>query len=173
MRFILGAFVLAAAIAIVAGCRTDLSLVEEAEGLRLCTYKDTMGIPTVCYGYNLHNGNARAEITSVGGDYDSVIKGGCLTQNQCSELLNKELANARSGAVKVFGNQCPCIEAVLVDMTYNLGEGGVASFTTLKSLIEKHEYAAAANDLKGTAYCRQVGHRCTRNTEILAAGCSS
>ena len=32
---------------------TDTDLVKDGEGLRLCTYLDTMGIKTTCYGYNL------------------------------------------------------------------------------------------------------------------------
>ena len=32
---------------------SDIDLIKQGEGLRLCTYKDTMGIKTVCYGFNL------------------------------------------------------------------------------------------------------------------------
>ena len=32
---------------------TDIELIQQGEGLRLCTYKDTMGIKTTCYGFNL------------------------------------------------------------------------------------------------------------------------
>ena len=39
-------------------CMNDVDLIKQGEGLRKCTYYDTMGIPTVCYGYNLKNYNA-------------------------------------------------------------------------------------------------------------------
>jgi GH24 family phage-related lysozyme (muramidase) len=163
----------AALIGFSSACSSDLQLVEQGEGLRLCKYLDTMGIPTICYGYNLQNYNARSAIASVGGNYDQVMAGTCLNQNQCAQLLNMALGSARSGAQQVFGSQCPCIQAVLVDMTYNLGVGGVSSFNTFKSLITSHQYAAAASDLKGTAYCSQVGSRCIRNANILSQGCAS
>ena len=35
------------------GWKTDVELIKQGEGLRLCTYKDTKGILTVCYGFNL------------------------------------------------------------------------------------------------------------------------
>ena len=34
-------------------CPTDLALIQQGEGFRSCKYLDTMGIPTICYGYNL------------------------------------------------------------------------------------------------------------------------
>lgn len=122
-------------------------------------------------GYNLDNGNARSEIERVGGNWNSVINGGCLSQSQCWQLLETEVAVAASGEAQIYGSQCSCITAVLTDMTYNLGEGGLSSFTTFNSYIREHNWAAAASDIKGTLWCRQVGNRCTRDAGIIAAGC--
>ena len=61
-------------------CMSDLQLVKDGEGLRTCTYKDTKGIKTVCYGFNLERGTtAKNLIASVGGDYNAVLAGGCLS----------------------------------------------------------------------------------------------
>ena len=62
-----------------ATCPSDKDLIIQAEGLRLCTYKDTVGIPTICYGFNLKVSEARAEVAAVGGNYDALLAGGCLT----------------------------------------------------------------------------------------------
>ena len=56
-------------------------------------------------------------------------------------------------------------------MTYNLGAAGIQSFTTFNSYISARNWAAAASDLQGTLWCRQVGSRCTRDSGIIAAGC--
>ena len=40
-------------------CSSDTSLIKMSEGYNNCMYHDTKGIPTVCYGYNLKNGNAK------------------------------------------------------------------------------------------------------------------
>lgn len=37
-------------------CMSATELIKQGEGLRTKMYYDTMGIPTVCYGYNLKNG---------------------------------------------------------------------------------------------------------------------
>ena len=63
---------------------------------------------------------------------------------------------ARQGEMKIYGNSitCDCAKSVLVDMTYNLGSGGLATFHTFNSLMKSGQWDAAANDLAGTLYCR-------------------
>ncbi|CAE7517501.1 E [Symbiodinium sp. KB8] len=180
MRTIFAA-VIAAAIALpaVMACESATALIEAAEGYRDCTYVDTTGHKTICYGFNLAAGGAKSKVESVGGNWDRVYNhcacgtsgAGCLNQHQCAELLSGAVSAAEAGARRVFGNQCPCIMAVLTDMTYNLGEGGISSFTTFKRYIEEQNWSAAASDLKGTLWCRQVKSRCTRDVGIIARGC--
>jgi hypothetical protein len=54
------------------GCASATQLIESAEGLRLCTYVDTTGHKTICYGFNLETGGAEAAVTAVGGNWDQV-----------------------------------------------------------------------------------------------------
>ena len=126
---------------------------------------DTTGNRTVCYGFNLETGSAKANVEAVGGNYEDVYNGGCLSQSQCSQLLDQQVDVARSGEKQIYGNSisCSCAKSVLVDMTYNLGEAGLASFTTFNSLMESGQWDAAADDLSGTLWCSQVGSRCTRD----------
>ena len=70
-------------------CKTDTELIKEGEGLRKCEYVDTTGNKTVCYGFNLEPSSARANVEAVGGNYDDVYNGGCLTQSQCDQLLDQ------------------------------------------------------------------------------------
>lgn len=63
---------------------------------------------------------ARSAIEGVGGDFDKVYNGGCLSKQQCQELLAPDVQSAQSSAQGIFGSQCSCISAVLTDMTYNL-----------------------------------------------------
>ena len=69
------------------GCYSDTDLVKMSEGFRACEYKDSVGIATICYGYNLQRSCAAADIKSVGGDLAALMKGGCLSQSQCDSLL--------------------------------------------------------------------------------------
>ena len=87
-----------AAISGAMGYMSDIDLIKDGEGYRQCTYKDTMGIKTVCYGFNLERGNAKSEVTNAGGDYNSLMSGGCANQNICGKLLNDEVYAARKYA---------------------------------------------------------------------------
>ena len=156
-----------------ANCESAVDLIMAAEGLRLCTYVDTTGHKTICYGFNLETSGAEAAIQSVGGNWDSVYNhGGCLTNQQCQELLTPAVNSAAQSEASIFGPTCDCISAVLTDMTYNLGAGGMASFTQFVGYIKAKQWATAATDIQHTLWCTQVGSRCTRDAAIINAGCS-
>lgn len=98
----------------------------------------------------------------------------CLTSSQVNQIFSDSLSKATSearGAVSGFSGLCTCVQNVMVDMAFNLGEAGLSSFNTFLSYINNHEWSSAASDLKGTLWCRQVGNRCTRDSSIIAAGC--
>ena len=120
------------------GCKSDTDLIKVSEGYKPCEYKDSVGIKTICYGYNLERSCSERDIKSVGGDYSAVMAGGCLSQSQCDSLLNKEVVSAENGEKAIYGSKisCQCATSVLVDMTYNLGQAGLASFNTFNSLME-------------------------------------
>ena len=61
-------------------CPTDLELIKESEILKTCKILDKKGIPRICGGQNLTSPNARDKIEAVGGNYDEVMAGGCLTE---------------------------------------------------------------------------------------------
>ena len=146
-------------------CQSDLALIEQGEGFRSCMYHDSVGIKTICYGFNLQKSGASAQVAAVGGNYNSVVGGGCLTQPQCEKLLMTDVQTARSGFNAIYGNSitCQCAKDVLVDMTYNLGQAGLAGFYTFNSMIKSHQWVTAADHLTATLWCSQVKSRCTRN----------
>ena len=124
------------------GCMTDTDLIKQGEGYRSCMYKDTMGIPTICYGYNLQNYNAKSEVASAGGDYNSMINGGCTTKSVCDKLLSTYVSRSEGYAQSIFGNlSCKYAQAVAVDMTYNLGKAGMEGFSTFNSLMKSGNWA--------------------------------
>ena len=54
-------------------------------------YKDTMGLKTVCYGFNLDKSGAYQAVSDAGGDFHKLTNGGCATQQVCDRLLNDEV----------------------------------------------------------------------------------
>jgi len=151
------------------------SLISRHEGKRDCVYTDTKGHPTIGIGYNLDNPGARKAIAAVGADYDSIRSGKtCLTNSQVMELFEPSYNSAVSGAkraVSSYSSLCCGVQNVMTDMDYNLGDGGFASFRTFISLINQGRWGDAAADGRGTAWCGQVGSRCSDDMEAVARGC--
>ena len=52
---------------------TDVELIKEGEGYRACTYLDTVGIKTVCYGFNLERGDSKSRVQAAGGDCPPLV----------------------------------------------------------------------------------------------------
>ena len=53
---------IAALVATTSAYQSDVALIKQGEGFRSCTYKDTMGIKTVCYGFNLQKSGASSTV---------------------------------------------------------------------------------------------------------------
>ena len=139
------------------------------EGYRTCVYKDSKGIPTVGVGFNLDKFGAKAEIESVGADYNKVLNGTqCLTDGQIETLFNRDMDTAKVCARGWISSSLPSgPESAINDMAFNMGCATLHEFGTLKGYIEKGDYSGAAEDMKGTAWCRQVGYRCDHDVACM------
>ena len=144
------------------------------EGYRTCVYKDSMGVPTIGVGFNLKKFGARGEIEAVGADYDKVLVGTeCLNDRQIQELFEKDMGSAvgcASSFVSNYGSIGDGPQSALADMAFNLGCEQLREFTTLKSDVERKDFSAAAQDMKSSLWCRQVGGRCDRDASCMKSG---
>lgn len=151
------------------------SLISKHEGKRDCVYKDTMGIKTIGIGFNLETSGARAAITKVGADYDSILAGKtCLSDQQVLDLFEPSYQSAVRGAsraVSSFSSLCCNVQEVMIDMDYNLGDGGFSSFKEFIGYVNQGQWADAAKDGRGTAWCGQVGSRCAEDMGRVQQGC--
>ncbi|MGA2690116.1 MAG: lysozyme [Candidatus Korobacteraceae bacterium] len=109
-----------------------LALTEQFEGLQLTAYQDPVGVWTIGYGHT-------------GAD---VQPGLTITQEQASDLLLQDVAGAvaavnRLVTVPLTQNQFDA----LVDFTFNVGQGNLASSTLLRELNAGNTAGAAAQFL--------------------------
>ncbi len=141
------------------------------EGYKPCVYKDSMGHPTIGVGFNLDKFGARSEIESVGADYNKVLNGSeCLNDRQIEELFNKDMDSAVSCAEGFVSGIGDTPESAVADMAFNMGCATLHTFTTFRSLLQNKEFAKAADDMKTTAWCGQVGSRCGRDVACVEKG---
>jgi GH24 family phage-related lysozyme (muramidase) len=155
------------------------------EGCRLRMYYDTVGIPTIAYGFNLQNANAKAILQKAGvTDIAGVISGATsLTQAQADSTFDQMLPHYVNGArgtlaSGVFGKLSDARRFVVVDMTYNLGVAGWMGFPSARAAInaavaatdapaKKAQYNKAADQMKNSAWYSQVGNRAKRNVAMM------
>jgi lysozyme len=155
------------------------------EGLRLTMYYDTVGVPTIAYGFNLENANAKTILQKAGvTDIAGVLAGKtALTQAQADSTFDQMLPGYVAGArgtlgPGVFDNLSDARRFVIVDMTYNLGVGGWLGFPSARAAInaavaatdtatKRAQYNKAADQMKDSAWYTQVGNRAKRNVAMM------
>ena len=156
------------------------------EGCRLTMYLDTMGIPTIAYGFNLQDGDPQAILKKAGvTDVAGVIAGRVpLTQAQAdstfAQMLPGYIANAKTTLDPgVFDKLSDARRFVIVDMVYNLGVAGFLGFPSARKAINaavaaatdpakaRALYGQAADQMVDSAWYAQVGNRAKRNVAMM------
>lgn len=133
--------------------RLDLrSMLRLHEGLRLKIYSDTTGHRTIGYGHNLENG---------------------ITKAQAEEILALDIDAAVADVMERFpwtDALDPARFAVLVDMTFNMGIGTLATFTTTLGLVRTGDYVGASEQMMKSLWSQQVGVRARRLSLMMKTG---
>jgi GH24 family phage-related lysozyme (muramidase) len=143
------------------------ALVLGHEGIRHAVYLDTEGIQTVGVGFNLERAGARQRIAACGVDYEQLCEGtATLTAAQAQQLFEDDLDNAITDArqiVRNFDDQPSEVQAVIVDMVFNLGAAGFRKFRMAIACLEDKDYQGAAKELKNSKWATQVPNRANDN----------
>lgn len=123
------------------------------EGLRLKPYRDTVGKLTIGVGRNLDD---------VG-----------LTEEEALYLLRNDILKHAADLGAAF----PGVHDLnanryyaLVNMTFNLGIGGLRKFKKMWACINVHDFDGAAREMLDSKWARQVGRRAEELAEIMRTG---
>lgn len=121
------------------------------EGCRLTAYADIRGNLTIGYGHLLKFGSEISqEIANALFDFDY-----CKAVNDYEEL-NLNLDSER--------------KAVIIDMIFNLGIGGVKKFKMMLGHLRNENWIQAAYELMNSEYAKQVPERAKRNRDRILRG---
>ena len=104
-----------------------------------------------------------AELARVGPPDDG------LTEADCEWLLRERLRQNLAdfaGSWPPYYDQPFRVQVALADMAYQL-DHRLLEFTTMLALIERGDYAAAADDALGTAWAREVPGRARSVTALI------
>lgn len=145
------------------------------EGCELTAYRDSLGIWTIGYGFNLERADAHTILAKLGVDVPDGWANLSISGTVASELLDLEIAplveRARSSlASGVFDKLCDPRKFVVCDLEYNLGHDGWLEFTGTRHLISTAQYIAAGAHLENSDWYKQTGARAVRNVQMMRSG---
>lgn len=139
------------------------------EGLVLRPYRCPAGRRTIGYGWNL---DARKLPEYI--DFH-LMENGEITEEMAEYLLDVAVSEAVEAARRYTGDEIwrgltPARREVLADMAYNLGEGGLMRFETLRRCLKMADYDGASQAMRNSKWYRQVGERARSLSGVMMTG---
>ena len=139
---------------------------EAEEGFRSHVYKDTLGIDSAGYGYNLKANPQKLLKEEIDGIYANGIT--LERARELVELENEQVIKHLAADLPFFESLPDDAQIVLVDMAYNMGVAGVEKFKTMLADVENGDYEKAAEDMANSKWARQVHGRAVKLAQIMA-----
>jgi len=149
---------------------SEAEQIQKDEGFREGVYKDTEGIDTIGYGFNLERKGAQGILDSKGIKKSVAdLRSGKanLTEEEASQLMLGEMGHFRSVAEQYIGSDVwkklsPNRKGILTNMAYNMGAGGLGTFTSLRKAIRAGDWDEAQKQMSSSKWAGQVKGRADR-----------
>ena len=149
---------------------SEAEQIQKDEGFREGVYKDTEGIDTIGYGFNLERKNAQKLLDSKGIKKSVAdLRSGKanLTEEEASQLMLGEMGHFRSVAEQYIGSDVwkklsPNRKGILTNMAYNMGAGGLGTFQQLRKAIRAGDWDEAQKQMSSSKWAGQVKGRADR-----------
>ncbi len=126
-------------------------MIKGNEGMRLKPYRCSAGKLTIGYGRNLDDRGISA--------------------HEANDLFENDLIDAEIALGNIFGleifKESENRIAALLDMVFNLGEGGLRKFKLMIEAIKRRDWIAAAEGAKQSLWFQQVGSRAEKIINLL------
>lgn len=128
-------------------------LIKLHEGCVLTPYKDTKGILTIGYGYNLDEG---------------------ISQDVAEYLLDEQIAVATKDCKILFNNfetLNVTRKAVLINMAYNMGRTRLSGFKKMIAAVQDNNFNNASVEMLDSKWARiDVGKRAIELANLMKEG---
>lgn len=97
------------------------------------------------------------------------------TEGQCWNAFYNDYAVAQGHAAQLIGTMSWAQlseprRAVLTDMAFNMGNGGLANFSHMLAAVRNNDWAVARNELLNSSYAHQTKTRAQTNAQTLLTG---
>jgi len=108
---------------------------------------------------------------SIYGAYDDVADNQKITEERCYELFEKDVQIAIGGCQNIYDNWEDLPEEmqhVLVNMCFQLGQGGLSKFKNFKAAVENKNFTLAAVEMMDSRWASQTPERAIRLSKRVA-----
>lgn len=149
-------------------------ITENEGGFHAKVYEDSTGHKTIGIGFNVDRPGAEQTLAEVVGETaaDDIMRGRReLKEEEAQQLLAMDIAEATNDAkriVKGYDELPERIQKVLVDLTYNVGEGDLRGFKKFLAAVENKDWEVAIEELLDSNYAFQTGARAINNAMLIA-----
>jgi GH24 family phage-related lysozyme (muramidase) len=150
--------------------KSELEQIQKDEGFESGVYKDTMGIKTIGYGFNLERAGAQEALDAAGikKSLADLSSGDVtMTEEEASRLMLGEMPHFKKVAERFVGketwkNLSGNRQGIITNMAYNMGEGTLNKFKKLKAAIRSGDWQEAQVQMKDSSWSKQVKGRSDR-----------
>ena len=137
------------------------------EGKILHKYLCSESHPTVGIGHKVLNTDPEANLP-IHDAYEEVSEDECISEERCYELFEQDVQIAIDGCSKIYANweELPeDLQHVLVNMCFQLGQGGLSKFKNFRTAIEDYQFQRASEEMLDSKWARQTPARAERLAE--------
>lgn len=124
--------------------------IKKHEGFRKRMYNDSVGVPTIGYGFNLEQIELPKPVAELWLSFEI-------------EKHQRELEQFHW-----YNKLDPIRQDVLLDMHYNLGHSRFTQFKRMIAALENQKYDKAAQEMLDSKWARQVGDRAKTLAKLMA-----
>lgn len=146
----------------------------QEEGFRPTAYKDSVGVTTIGYGFNLEQPNARDVIkrVKIPETYEGLRSGReQLSEASARKLFDYKHRKSESAAAALVPNYSQLGEnqrAALTSMAYHMGGAGLRQFKKTLNYLKEGNAKAVENQLLSSLMAQQTPARAQRTALMLA-----
>lgn len=139
--------------------------IKQNEGYSDKPYKDTRGIRTIGYGFNMQEPANIQMAKQLGVRLDRPLK-----QKDADKLFKHSVIAAEDAVRNIdpeYDTRPDDVKRALLDMSYNLGASRLGEFTNMFDALKAGDYKAAGYEVMRSLYAAQVPVRARNNAKLL------
>ncbi|HFK4065593.1 TPA: glycoside hydrolase family protein [Kluyvera ascorbata] len=146
------------------------------EGIKQTLYKDTLGFYTIGIGHLVTKSANRIEALAILDKKFGRVTNGTLTTSEVETLFNEDVQGVinqikqNSNVNAVYKSLDDIRKMALINMCFQLGVNGVASFSNSLQYLNSKQWEKAATNLKLSKWNSQTPNRSNRVIEVFRTG---